>query len=97
MRFKCALCEDVDLCEGCFDARLKNINLKEEAVGNKIEAKGESREREKKKGKKKNRLEEEKEEKEVGDRQMEVDEIIRKGTEDILCEGHELLCVEVRF
>jgi hypothetical protein len=29
LRFKCSICEDVDLCETCFDTRLKRINLKE--------------------------------------------------------------------
>ena len=27
-RFKCKSCEDVDICQTCFDARLLKINLK---------------------------------------------------------------------
>jgi formate dehydrogenase maturation protein FdhE len=30
IRFKCTQCEDVDICELCFDTRLKKINLKAE-------------------------------------------------------------------
>lgn len=30
LRFCCTTCKEVDLCENCFDSRLKKINLKEE-------------------------------------------------------------------